>query len=337
MSDALPGSENRTVVVRAPTRIDFGGGWTDVPPYSSTVGGQVCNVAIDLRATVRLSTSRHDRPDHRAPASHLVGAALRHWDVRDATVELTSDFPVGAGLGGSSAAGVALAGALAAWRGESPDRASLAEHSRTVEVEECGIAGGRQDHYAAAFGGALGLRFAAGGREDLVEVRRIPLDERTRRALETRCVLAYTGEARVSAATIDAVLDAVRDGDARVTGTLGRMAEQAALMVDALEAGDVDALGLLVGEQWTQQRSLHTAITTPTIDRLLDAARRAGALGGKALGASGGGCVIAIAPADRADAVREALADGAELLEFAIDEEGVTEGVGSRRSEAPGI
>ncbi len=323
----------RAIVARAPARIDFGGGWTDVPPYSSTVGGHVCNVAIDRHATVRLVTMRPaaDRasaPDAStaasAPGSPLVAAALRHWDVSDASVELASDFPVGAGLGGSSAAGVALAAALAAWRDERVDRAALAEHSRVVEVEECGIAGGRQDHYAAAFGGALGLRFVAGGAEDRVEVRRIPLGDDARRALETRCVLAYTGEARISAATITAVLDAVRDGDARVNDALSRMADQAARMADALAAGDVDGLGLLVGEQWVHQRSLHPAITTPTIDRLLDAARRAGALGGKALGASGGGCVIAIAPPGRVGTVRDALAEGAEILDFAIDEEGVT-------------
>ncbi|HEX5581243.1 MAG TPA: hypothetical protein VFX39_06655 [Gemmatimonadaceae bacterium] len=341
MSSPPSTADDRTVVVRAPTRLDFGGGWTDVPPYSSTVGGYVCNVAITRYATVRLtrrittelgdasdagrelaSPGTGDASTLTSPVtSPLASAALRRWEVRDASVEVTSDFPVGAGLGGSSAVGVALAGALAAWRGECPDRRTLAERSRAVEAEECGIAGGRQDHYAAAFGGALGLRFLPG---DGVEVRRLPLDERTRRTLETRCVLAYTGEARVSATTITAVLDAVRDRDARVTDALARMAALAEQMADALAAGDVDGLGTLVGEQWTHQRSLHPAIPTPTIDRLLDAARRAGALGGKALGASGGGCVLAIAPPGRVDAVREALADGAQILRFQIDDEGVT-------------
>lgn len=316
---------SRTIVARAPTRLDFGGGWTDVPPYSSTVGGHVCNVAIARFATVRITGVA---PDERAvfdAPSPLVAAALRRAGVHDVQVELTSDFPVGAGLGGSSAAGVALAAALAAWRGDTLPPAALAAWSRAVEVEECGIAGGWQDHYAAAFGGALGLTFEPGGG---VHARPLRLSGATRAALEARCVVAYTGEARVSARTISGVLDAVRDGDARVTAALAQMASLAREMADALEAGDLDGLGRLVGAHWTHQRALHPAIPTPTIDRLLDAAARAGALGGKALGASGGGCVLAIAPADRVAEVRAALADGATLLPFTLDMHGARVGDG---------
>ena len=313
-------STPRTVTGRAPTRLDFGGGWTDVPPYSSTVGGYVCNVAIARHATVTLTAADPATEPDGSPDSPLAAAALRRAGLPSVGAAIRSDFPVGAGLGGSSAVGVALAAAIARWRGEPLDPAALAERSREVEVEECGIAGGRQDHYAAAFGGPLGLRFLPG---DRVEVRRIALDERTRRELEARCVVAYTGEARISAATIEGVLGQVRRGDERVTRTLAAMARLAERMADRLAAGDLDGLGRLVGEQWTLQRSLHPAIPTARIDRLLHAAAAAGALGGKALGASGGGCVMAIAAADRVDRVRQALSDGAELLEYEVDEVGV--------------
>ena len=309
------------MIARAPTRLDFGGGWTDVPPYSSEVGGFVCNVAIARYATAVIA-GRDDaaRDAARTTAdSALVAAVLRRARADDARACLTSDYPMGAGLGGSSAAGVATVGALDAWRNTARSAPELAEESRRVEVEELGIAGGRQDHYAAALGGALALRFAPG---DRVEARRIALAPETIAALERQCVVAYTGEARVSAAPIVGVLDAYRAGEPRVTGALARMAALAEQMATALAAGDLATLGALVGEHWTHQRSLHPAIPTPLIDSLLADAERAGALGGKALGASGGGCVMAIAAPDDAERVRAALGARARLLPFTVDVHG---------------
>jgi D-glycero-alpha-D-manno-heptose-7-phosphate kinase len=199
------------------------------------------------------------------------------------------------------------------------------QRSRAVEVEELGVPGGRQDHYAAAFGGALELRFGPG---EGTTVTRLPLPPALAADIERRCVVAYTGEARVSGRTITAVLDAYRAGERRVCDALARMERLAREMATALRAGRLDDLGRLVGEHWTWQRSLHPAIPTAAIDRLLERAMRAGALGGKALGASGGGCILAVAAEDRVEAVRAALAGEATLLPFAVDHEGVRVGAG---------
>jgi D-glycero-alpha-D-manno-heptose-7-phosphate kinase len=305
------------IVARAPTRLDFGGGWTDVPPYADDPGGYVCNVTIARHATVRLGDAAEAGAAAERPP--LCEAALRRAALPALPVALRSDFPVGAGLGGSSAAGVALAAALARWCGERADPTALAEWSRAVEVEELGIAGGRQDHYAAALGGALGLRFG-GGR---VEARRLAVSDATISELERRCIVAYTGEARVSALTITGVLDAYARREPRVCDALARMARLAEEMAAALEGGDVDALGTLVGEHWRWQRSLHPAIPTAAIDALLAGAADAGALGGKALGASGGGCVLVVAPAGRVAEVRAAVAAHGTPVDFTIEREGV--------------
>lgn len=317
---------SRTVIARAPTRIDFGGGWTDVPPYPERDGGCVCNVAITRFATVHIrdagpsadvdSTVRAQS----AECAPLVAAAVRRAGLRGAAVTLHSDFPIGAGLGGSSAAGVALQGALAAWRGEprEHDRAALAERSRDVEVLDLGVAGGRQDHYAAAFGGALGLRFS-----DRVEVRPVALNARTRADLERRAILVYTGQSRISGDTITAVIDAYRSNNKRVVTALACMKRLAEQMIDALAAGDVETLAALVGEHWTHQRALNPAITTERIDTIMEHAQAAGAIGGKALGASGGGCVIVIAREAVVDRVRAAVVPLGEIVPFAIDEVGL--------------
>ena len=304
------------IVARAPTRLDFGGGWTDVPPYCEEQGGYVCNLAVARYATVTLARAPGGDDALPAGAEHaLARAALARAGLHAHAARLTSDYPIGAGLGGSSAAGVALVGACRALRGISlDDRGAIAEESRAIEVEDLGVAGGRQDHYAAAYGGALGLTFT-----DCTTVDRIPLDDATVAALERRLVVGYTGESRISAATITGVLDAYRARTSRVTTALARMATLARQMRDALASGDVDALGALVGEHWTHQRALHPAITTPRIEASLEAAGRAGALGGKALGASGGGCVVAIAAEGCEDAVRRAMASVVEPLPVRID------------------
>lgn len=315
---AEPGSR-AAVVASAPTRLDFGGGWTDVPPWSDREGGVVCNVAIGRRATVRATPASGDAPGDEVRIPLLAAARRRvPLDGRPPALRLSGDFPAGAGLGGSSAAGVAALAALHAWRGDDTDPAGLAEESRALEIEELGIPGGRQDHYAAAFGGALELHFGA-----RTEVRRIPLAAATREALDRRCVVVYTGESRISGRTITAVLGAYEAGDARVTAALRRMRTLAAGMAEALRQGDVDALGAMVGEHWTHQRTLDPAIPTPAIDAIVAAAGRAGALGAKALGASGGGCVLAIARDGREEAVRAALAALGTMLDVQVDEEGV--------------
>jgi D-glycero-alpha-D-manno-heptose-7-phosphate kinase len=184
-------------------------------------------------------------------------------------------------------------------------------------VEELGIAGGFQDHYAAAFGGALLLTF-----EGCVGVERLALSAATSEGLARRGVLVYTGESRISAHTITTVVDACRAHDRRVCGALAHMKALARDMAAALRAGDLDAVGALVGEHWVHQRALHPSITTPRIDAIVAAASSAGALGVKAMGASGGGCVLAIARDGREDELARALAPLGERLGFAVDQTG---------------
>lgn len=317
------------IVARAPTRIDFGGGWTDVPPYSHEAGGFVCNVAISRYSVVRLERLAANGDQERDDGEQaLARAALRVSRVDGVRATITNDFPLGAGLGGSSAAGVAMMGAINAWcatasGAASPmaglDRSALAEASRRVEVDELGIAGGRQDHYAAAYGGALALTF---GNE--TEIRHVALDHAMIRALEGRCIIAYTGQSRISGRTIRGVLDAYGARDPGVLAALAAMKGLAMRMADALEDGDLDTLGLLVGEHWLHQRALHPAITTPLIDTLVARAMTAGAIGAKALGASGGGSVLLIAARGFEERVRRAAEEMATLIPFTVDQHGFT-------------
>ena len=301
----------RRVTSRAPTRIDLGGGWTDVPPYCDREGGFVCNIAIDRYATATLSEDAAG-----TTTIPLVIAALKRAGV-DCGVTLANDFPVGAGLGGSSAASAALLTALDEWTGRQRERASLAELGRAIEVEDLGVAGGRQDHYAAAYGGALGLTFTSS-----TLVRRLRVTDETFSDLAARSLLVYTGESRISGDTITAVLGAYERRERPVVRALGRMKELAREMATALERGDLDALGEMLSDHWTHQRSLHPSIPTARIDEIVARAKATGALGAKAMGASGGGCVLVIGRPERMDALRAEMSGLGELLDFAFDRDG---------------
>ena len=307
----MPTTTLKQVVARAPTRIDLGGGWTDVPPYCDREGGFVCNIAIARYSTATLQP-------HRGSDEPLVRAALKRSGLTGYGVTLATDFPTGAGLGGSSAASAAILGATRHMLDRPIDRAWIAEEGRRIEVEELGVAGGRQDHYAATHGGALALTF-----ESAVTVRRLTMTETTASALLRRSILVYTGESRISGDTIEAVLGAYLAGDKRVIGALARMKHLATQMADALERGDIDAVGGMVGEHWVHQRSLHPSIPTARIDEIVRVATEAGACGAKAMGASGGGCVLVIAGDDNADAVRGAVGTLGTVLDFAFDDQGL--------------
>lgn len=307
----MPLTALKQVVARAPTRIDLGGGWTDVPPYCDREGGFVCNVAISRYSTASVQEGTGSNEP-------LVRAALKRAGLFEYGVTLHNDFPTGAGLGGSSAASAAILGAVRRLRDLAIDRVEIAEEGRRIEVEELGVSGGRQDHYAATHGGALALTFGQG-----VSVKRIALTGAAGTELVRRSILVYTGESRISGGTIEAVMGAYEKGDRRVMVALDRMKVLASETATALEAGNVDAVGELVGEHWAHQRSLHPSIPTPRIDEIVRVARNAGAAGSKAMGASGGGCVLVIAKPESTAAVRAAVAPLGTILDFALDDRGL--------------
>ena len=301
-------------IATAPSRVDLAGGWTDVAPYTTEVGGAVCNVAIELRATAIVTATPSEEP----PPEALMKAAWLAAGAPAVTISLTSAIPVGSGLGGSSAAGVALAAALAASRGERLTPDQLAERSRHTETVGMGLAGGCQDHFAAAYGGALLLTCGVQTR-----VSQIALSDRCTEEFEARAMIAFTGESRMSMNTINTVMNAYRESQPATCGALSAMSALAPQMKSALEAADIDALGALLALQWEAQRALHPTISTPVIDHIVHDCAAAGALGSKALGASGGGCVLVIARAGRPDAVRRALARHATILPLRVARTGV--------------
>jgi D-glycero-alpha-D-manno-heptose-7-phosphate kinase len=317
-------------------RLDFAGGWTDVPPFSAREGGIVVNAAIRLLVHVELKLggartklAALDLGDELECANAagfvmdgrltLHKAALRMFPPQTAcTLTTRSDVPPGSGLGSSGALDVALVAALARARGERLSPQETAEHGWYLEAVEAKIPGGKQDQFAASLGGFHRLTF----RDPDVGIEPITLAPDFAATLERQTVLCYMGESRVSGDTIGRVMEAYERGDSGVTGALRGLKETASRMADALRAADLESVGALLSENWRHQQALDPGMRTTPMAALERAMTDAGALGGKAAGSGAGGCMMFVVR-DPGAAAAAARAAGAVLLPVAWAREGV--------------
>lgn len=312
----------------APVRLDFAGGWTDVPPFSAREGGVVVNAAITLRVEAEFEPGREGlllRSEDLNQAAvarsaadlapngvlDLHKAALRMFPPGPGTLRTRSAVPKGSGLGSSGALDVALVAVLAELRGESVSPEELAAYGWELEVVEAGHAGGRQDQYAAALGGVHRLGF----RDPVVAVERLAPDAEFMAELQRRLLICYTGQSRVSSDTISRVMGAYERGDAGVTGALREMVEIAERMAEALVSGDLLRVAELLSANWACQQRLDPGMQTPEMARLEAAMHSAGALGGKAAGAGAGGSMFFLMGDDPAAGRRAAMSAGATILD----------------------
>jgi D-glycero-alpha-D-manno-heptose-7-phosphate kinase len=311
----------------APVRLDFAGGWTDVPPFSAREGGIVVSAAIRLYAHAEVRPggvglrlvaedlgASLELPDEAAltrPSQlGLLQAGLRLLPLGACALTTRSDAPPGSGLGSSGALDVALVAALSAARGERRDARGVAQLACRLERMEAGIPGGSQDQFTAAFGGVLRMEF----HDPDVVVEALSLDPALLEELERRMLLVYTGASHFSGTTISRVMAAYERGDHAVTGALHGLREVAERMVEALRAGDLARMGSLLDLNWRHQQTLDPGMCTPPMARLGDAMRQAGGLGGKAAGSGAGGSMFFLGPDDPTEAARIAQALGGTLL-----------------------
>jgi D-glycero-alpha-D-manno-heptose-7-phosphate kinase len=314
------------IVVQTPLRISFLGGGTDFPGFYERDPGCVISTTIDKSVFVILKSRFDDRirvgytrtelVDHPREVEHdLVREALAVAGVdRGIEIATMADIPSrGSGLGSSSAMTVGLLHALWQHRGVLPSRRQLADGATEVEVTRLGRPMGMQDQFASAYGGLRMIDFDGEG----IRTERLVVDGATRRRLGERLMLFFTGITRRSGTVLaeqEAGIEAKRD-------LLVEMAALAREGRTALESGEIDRLGELMDVGWRIKRQLASRVSSPEIDGLYEAARKAGAIGGKISGAGGGGFLMLYCLPERQAAVRAALSQLQEL-EFHLEDEG---------------
>jgi D-glycero-alpha-D-manno-heptose-7-phosphate kinase len=327
---------------RAPLRISFAGGGTDVSPYPETRGGAVLSTAINRFCHASL-TPRHDGlvklksldygvslscPVDRlgmetasGPLGLLI-AILRAAGDLSSGLELVvgSEAAPGSGLGASSALVVAVLGAIGAWRGRGWTQGDLAELAYRVERLDLGLSGGRQDQYAASFGGVNFFEFLCG----CTVVNRLSVPSRVMHELHSNLLLCYTGKGHPQTDIIGKQVAAFRAGEQKVTAALDRLKELAMEMRDALECADLDTFAELMAQGWEHKKSLADGISDSAIDHMYSAALNAGAQGGKLLGSGGGGHLLVYCrPGRRQDVIRAVRGAGGREVTFGFHEAGV--------------
>jgi D-glycero-alpha-D-manno-heptose-7-phosphate kinase len=332
---------------KAPLRVSFAGGGTDVSPYADERGGLVLNATITKYAYVTLhprhddtiqlhSTTYHttakyniDEPLPYDGTLDLVKAVInRVFQDKDAAPTracgleffVHNDAPPGSGLGGSSTMVVALVGAFREWLHTPWTDYDVANLAFQIERVDMRMAGGKQDQYAAAFGGFNFIEF----QRDRVIVNPLRIRRSTLNELQHNLLLCYTGTTRRSARIIESQVQNYREGATDAVRAMDELKRLAVEMKKSLLVDNLDDFGALLHDAWLSKRQMAAQISNAQIDELYEAARKAGALGGKISGAGGGGYMFFFCPNNTKYGVAEALEKlGAQVVDFGFDLEGM--------------
>lgn len=329
----------RVIRAKAPLRVSFAGGGTDVPPFPHQEGGLVLSATINRYAYGALapradSQIRLESVDFGMSLNYgldeelifdgrldLAKAAIRKLGRGGYDLFLHSNAPPGSGLGSSSAVMVTLIGLLTEFHKQPLTDYDIAELAFDVERKDLGIQGGLQDQYASTFGGFNFIEFEAD--RVIVNPLRIPSD--VIHELEHNMLLCYTGKTRASDRIIEDQTNRWTRGDEAALAGLRAGKELATAMKNALLQRRLNDFGDLLGAAWEQKKKISPKITTGFIDTAYEEARSQGALGGKVTGAGGGGYMLFYCPFQRKHRVADALvALGGEVTEFEFTSNGLT-------------
>jgi D-glycero-alpha-D-manno-heptose-7-phosphate kinase len=321
---------------KAPLRLCFSGEGTDVSPFPEDHGGAVLSTSIDkfIYSTLKPTGEKSievtsldydivakyttDRDLRYNGELDIVKAAIKHMKADSGmfNIYIHGDAPPGSGLGSSSATTVAIVGLLKDLQNVPLTEYELADLTYKVERQDLGIKGGKQDHYVSIFGGFNYIEFSG----DKVIVNPLKIEMSTINELQYHLLLCYTGEIKLHANIIDRQLDRYKDN----LDTLRRINDITGEMKTALLINDLDKFGELMDESWTYKKQLAEGITNKNIDKMYDTARSNGALGGKIMGAGGGGFMLLYCEFEKKHKVAERLEKlGAQITEFDFELRGL--------------
>jgi D-glycero-alpha-D-manno-heptose-7-phosphate kinase len=330
------------VRARAPLRISFAGGTTDMPSYYITHGGAVLVSTINRYTLVTLCPRKDNEVHIRSIDFDLIvkyrideepiydgvldlaKAAVQrlnsHKSRTGLDLYLQSDAPAGSGLGGSASLTVAVLGALAHVLGIRLDNYQMAELAYTVERTDLCISGGKQDQYASVFGGFNLIEFS----RNAVVVNPLRIPSNVLNELESHMLLCYTGKTRLSAGFIDQQEQFYLKGRPETVSGLHALRKLAYDIKDELLKGRLDQFAEALDSAWVNKLKVNPEISDSHINEMYDVARRAGAIGGKLLGAGGGGYLLLFCEVGKKRAVREELERlGGQFADFSFTNDGL--------------
>lgn len=320
------------IVTRTPTRISLGGGGTDIRSYASRYGGFLISAAINkyvyisvskrFEDSIRVSYSKTEIAERVEDIEHpIVREALRLLNL-ESGLEIVSiaDVPGNTGLGSSGSFTVGLLNALHTFKRENVSARVLAEEASTILMDILDEPIGKHDQYLAAFGGVSCLDIAQDG---TVEMSPCPVYDGTIEQLENCVLLFYTGKTRMASEVLGDESRAISQGDEDVAGALHAIKKIGWQVREALGQGDLRSFGKLLDHHWQSKKRLSKKVSSDHVDRWYEVARANGALGGKLVGAGGGGFFMFCCENGNKARLRQVMvAEGLREMRFAIDFEG---------------
>ena len=304
------------IISRTPLRMSFVGGGSDMPSHYRKYGGAVLSTTIQKYVYiginrkfddgVRVAYSKTEEVASVDEIEHpLFRATLELLGIKGGIEVVTvADIPSrGTGLGSSSAFTVGLINVVSAYQGRYISAQQMAAQSCEIEIDICGAPIGKQDQYASAFGGLNLIEFHP---DDSVSVSPIVMPRPALQELESRIITFYTGAERSASALLQVAASVAADD--RQQASLQRMVKLAYQLRKDLQSGDISGFGEILDENWQLKRALAPGISSGQIDAWYDQAKAAGAVGGKVLGAGGGGFLMFYAPVSAHAAIETALA-----------------------------
>ncbi len=326
--------------VTTPSRIDLAGGTLDIwPLYTFVGGGYTVNCAIDVGSEVTMETRDDgaydllcedigeqqvagslEELDPEGPGGLIVRALKVYQPSCGLTIRTRNRAPKGTGLGSSSSLLIAASAALWDLAGREIEKEAVIDIAANIEAQCILVPTGKQDYYAAAYGGVNAIWFGLEGnrREPLV------VDEATLHELDERLTLVFCGETHFSATTNWSMLKSYVEDAGATRASLEVIKRSSDAMRQCLLQGDLHDFARCLDEEWTARKSLAEGVTTPLIDSLMVAAKQEGALASKICGAGGGGCMISYCRPGRRQAVEQVLESmGAMVIPFRIRTKGI--------------
>jgi D-glycero-alpha-D-manno-heptose-7-phosphate kinase len=320
------------IVSRAPVRFSLGGGGTDLPSYSSKHGGFLVAAAVDkyiyvsanrrFYDSIRLAYSKTETVNSVDEIEHRIFREALRFCSLPRGIELTSvaDVPPNSGLGSSSSFTVALLNALHTYKHEFVSSLQLAQEACHIEIDVLGQPIGKQDQFIAAYGGVTAFAFNTDGS---VDVERLPIRPEVLDELESNLLIFYSGVEREAASVLHEQGKSIAQNAGNAMERMHRIKELGYETRRILLQGNIDAYGELLHEHWTNKRKLAVNMTDSTIDEHYEAARAAGAVGGKLMGAGGGGFFMFYTrPAERRQVYSALVQRGLKPLRFRFDATG---------------
>ena len=304
------------IISKTPLRLSLAGGGTDLPEYYSKYGCHLITSAINkhiyifikkwFEPAIRVSYSKTEIVNDFKKIKHpFIRESLNYFKLNsNVEISIMADLPAGTGMGSSGSFAVGFLNALSTYKNKKLNEQNLAELAFKLQHDVLNESGGKQDQYAAAYGGIISMTIAKSGK---VKVEKLKIKTNTINELENRLICFYTGKKRSASKLQKEYCKNITNEKQKVIESLHDIQKITKPMISYLKSGNVDEIGTLFAQHWNAKKNISDKISNPNFEKFYDKAIKSGAIGGKLLGAGGGGYMLFLCKSGKKNSVKRTM------------------------------